>query len=86
MSPTKLPVATARKVAWDSTQLGTYRRLAAMDPPALRWLIIELVRASEESAALAAQNGTAEAVARATRHAQRASDAQAALALVKDDG
>jgi len=57
-----------------------------MDRPALRWLIIELVRVSEESAVLAAQNGTAEALARAVRHAQRASDAQAALALVEDNG
>ena len=86
MSQTKRSVAT-RERSWDSsTQIGTYMRLAAMDPPALRGLIVDLLRASDESAALAVQEGTAEAVARADRHAQRAADAQAALALAEDEG
>ncbi len=61
------------------TQIDTYRRLAAMDPPAMRSLIVELMRVSDESAASAVQEGTPEAVARADRHAQRAAAAQAAL-------
>jgi hypothetical protein len=82
----KRPVAT-RTLSWDSsTQIGTYRRLAAMDPPALRGLIVELLRLADESAGLAVEEGTAEAVARADRHAQRAADAQTALALVEDAG
>jgi hypothetical protein len=58
----------------------TYRRLAAMDPPALRALVADLMRLSNESSALAAQRPSIEAEARAARDAQRAADAQAALA------
>ncbi len=86
MSQTKRPVV-ARQVSWDSsTQFGTYQRLALMDPLALRWLIVDLLRVSDESAAQAVQEGTAEALARANRNAQRAADAQAALALAEDAG
>ena len=63
-----------------STQLEPYVRLAAMDLPALRWLIVDLTRISDESAASAVREGTAEAAARALRNAQRAAAAQAALA------
>ena len=63
-----------------STQHEPYLRLAAMDLPALRWLIVDLTRVSDESAASAVREGTAEAAARALRNAQRAAAAQAALA------
>ena len=56
------------------------RRLAAIDPPVLRSLIVELTRISAESAAAAAQAGTAEAAALANRNAQRTAAARAALA------
>jgi len=62
-----------------------YRRLASMDPPAMRSLAAELTRISRESAAAAVEQGTAEAAARAGRHAQRAAAAQAALAAA-DEG
>jgi hypothetical protein len=57
-----------------------YRRLALIDPPAMRSLIVELSRISAESSALAMRTGTPEAAARAGRDAQRAADAHAALA------
>ena len=66
--------------------LETYRRLAAMDPPALRSLVVELTRMAEESAASAVRPGTAEPVARAGRHAERAAAARAALAWVEAEG
>jgi hypothetical protein len=66
-----------------ATHIHVYRRLAAIDPPALRSLIVELTRLSDESAASAVQEGTAEAVARADRNAQRAAAARAALALAE---
>ena len=62
---------------WPCTYIG---RLAAIDPPVLRSLIVELTRISPESAAGAAQAGTAEAAALANRNAQRAAAARAALA------
>jgi hypothetical protein len=61
----------------------TYRRLATMDLPVLRSLIVDLRRVSEESAASAVREGTAEAAARANRNAQRAAAAEAALALAE---
>jgi hypothetical protein len=59
--------------------VDVYRRLAAMDPPVLQSLILELNRASDESAAFAALEGTDDAGARADRDAQRAAAARAAL-------
>jgi hypothetical protein len=70
----------------DLTGTTPYERLARMDPPALRSLIVELRRISVESAALAARLGTKEASARATRNAQRFAAAQAALAPARSDG
>jgi len=61
----------------------TYRRLATMDLPVLRSLIVDLRRVSEESSASAVREGTAEALARANRNAQRAAAAEAALALAE---
>jgi uncharacterized membrane-anchored protein len=69
-----------------STQLETYLRLAAMDLPVLRSLIVDLTRVSDESAALAVREGTAEAAARANRNAQRAAAALAALASAEVAG
>jgi hypothetical protein len=64
----------------DLTNLAeAYRRLAIMDPPAMRSLLDELSRISMESSASAAQLRTPEARTRAGRDAQRADDAQAAL-------
>lgn len=63
--------------------MDAYRRLAAIDPPVLRSLIVELKRVSDESAASAEREGTAEAVARADRNADRADAARAALDLVQ---
>jgi len=65
-----------------------YRRLASMDPPAMRSLAAELTRISRESAAAAIEQGTAEAAAWAGRHAQRAAAAQAAMAALEaaDEG
>ena len=60
-----------------------YERLAAMDPPAMRSLIRELTRISQESSAAAVRQGTPEAAARAARNAQRAAAAQAALASIE---
>jgi len=68
----------------DSPQLEAYRRLAVMDLPALRSLIVELVRMCDESVASAERQGTAEAAARALRDAQRAEAARAALATAED--
>jgi hypothetical protein len=60
--------------------MRAYRRLAAIDPPVLRSLIVELTRLSDESAASAVREGTAEAATRADRNAQRVAAARAALA------
>jgi len=68
------------------TQLETYLRLAAMDLPVLRSLIVDLTRVSDESAALAVREGTTEAAARALRNAQRAAAALAALASAEVAG
>ena len=69
-----------------ATSLESYRRLAAMDPPAMRSLVAELRRIADESSALAAQHGTAEAAARAGRNAERAAAARAALASIEPAG
>ena len=63
--------------------LATYRRLAAMDPPALRSLAGELNRISEESLASAGLHAGPAAKARAGRDARRAEAAQTALGSVK---
>ena len=59
-----------------------YERLAAMDPPAMRSLVVELARVADESAATALRQGTRDAAATADRNAQRAAAAQAALATM----
>ena len=59
--------------------IDAYRRLAAMDPPVLRSLIVDLKRVSDESAASAARVGTRAAAIRARRNAERAAAAGAAL-------
>jgi hypothetical protein len=66
----------------DAALMGPYRRLATMDPPAMRSLVEELSRISRESSVAAAQQPTPEATARAGRDAQRADDARAALDLL----
>ena len=66
--------------------MTTYRRLAAMDPPALRSLAGELKRLSDESSASAGLQAAPAARARAGRDAQRAAAARAALASVESEG
>ena len=66
-------------------QVTVYSRLAAMDPPVLRWLIVELKRVSDESAASAALQGTPEAAARAHRNAERVAAARAALDSIEPE-
>jgi hypothetical protein len=71
----------------DMDQLvAMYRRMASMDPPALRSLAGELQRISEESIASATLQPGSAAQTRAGRDAQRAAAAQAALASVESDG
>ena len=64
-----------------ASAIESYRRLAAMDPPALRALVADLNRISRESAAVAELQATPEAAARAGRSARRAAGALAALQL-----
>jgi uncharacterized membrane-anchored protein len=71
---------TLRPLADIDADTTTYRRLATMDLPVLRSLVVDLRRVSDESAASAVREGTAEALARAHRNAQRAAAAEAALA------
>jgi hypothetical protein len=66
----------------DAALMGPYRRLATMDPPAMRSLVEELSRIARESSASAAQLRTPEARARAALDVQRAGDARAALDLL----
>ena len=66
--------------------IATYRRLASMDPPALRSLAGELQRMSDESIASASLQPGPAAQTRAGRNAQRAAAAHAALASVESDG
>lgn len=65
--------------------LAVYRRLAAMDPPALRSLSGELQRISDESVASAKLQPGSAAPTRAGRDAQRAAAARAALASVESE-
>jgi hypothetical protein len=62
-----------------------YRRLAAMDPPALHSLAAELQRLSDESSASAVQAAPT-TQAKARRDAQRAAAARAALDSVESEG
>ena len=62
----------------------TYRRLATMDLPVLRSLIVDLRQVSNASAASAVREGTGVAAARADRDAQRAAAAEEALASAED--
>jgi hypothetical protein len=66
--------------------MTTYRRLAAMDPPALRSLAGELKRISDESFAWAGLQDGPTAQARARRDAQCAAATRAALASVETEG
>ncbi len=75
----RMPSETVSQSVDSVALTDAYRRLAAMDPPALRSLIVELSRISHESSALARRRGTPDASARAARDAQRAAAAQAAL-------
>ncbi len=59
-------------------RIAMCRRLATMDPPALRSLAVELERLSEESSASALQAGPA-IEAKSRRDAQRAAAARATL-------
>jgi hypothetical protein len=68
-----------------TTDATTYRRLATMDLPVLRSLIVELRRVSNESAASAVREGTPLAAARASRDAERATAAEEALASAEAD-
>lgn len=65
--------------------MATYRRLAIMDPPAMRSLAGELQRIADESLASAGLRGDAAADARAGQDARRASAAQLALATVASE-
>jgi hypothetical protein len=65
--------------------ITTYRRLAAMDPPAMRSLIGELERMSDESFASVGQQSSPAAQAKARRVAHRAAAARAALAWVETE-
>jgi uncharacterized membrane-anchored protein len=76
---------TRRATADIAADTLTYRRLATMDLPVLRSLIVELRRVSDESAAAAVRERTTEAAARAHRHARRAAAAEEALASAEDD-
>ena len=66
--------------------VAMYRRLAAMDPPALHSLAAELQRLSDESSASAAQEVAPATQAKARRDAQRAAAARAALDSVETEG
>jgi hypothetical protein len=66
--------------------MATYRRLAAMDPPALRSLAAELQRRSDDSLASAGLQPDPTGQTRAGRDAQRAAAAQAALASADAEG
>lgn len=66
--------------------ITTYRRLAAMDPPAMRALVGELKRMSDESFASADHQASPAAKAKACRVAHRAAAARAALAWVETEG
>ena len=77
------PAGGVREAEELAEVMKTYRRLAAMDPPAMRSLIVELMRLSDDSSVSAMELGSPEAVARADRDARRAAAAQAALAAVE---
>lgn len=62
--------------------LVTYRRLATMDPPALRSLALELQRVADESSAGGLQ-ATLPQQSKARRDAQRAAAARHALASIE---
>ena len=62
-----------------------YRRLAAMDPPALRSLAVELERLSNESFASVALQASPAERSKARRDAQRAAAARAVLASVESE-
>jgi hypothetical protein len=80
LTPTRVASRDWRVVhASNDAYVNVYRHLAAMDRPVLESLIVELNRASEDSAAFAALEGTDDAAARAGRDAQRAAAARAAL-------
>lgn len=66
--------------------ITAYRRLAAMDPPAMRSLVGELKRMSDESFASAGQQASPAAQARARRDAHRAAAARAVLSRVESEG
>ena len=63
-----------------------YQRLAAMDPPALRSLAVELQGLSNESSAAAALQATPPQHSKARVDAQRAAAARVALAAVDSEG
>jgi hypothetical protein len=65
--------------------LTMYRRLAAMDPPALRALAADLERLSNESSASATLHSLPAIQAKARRDAQRAAAARAALASLESE-
>ena len=81
----KRPTDTLRAPAQIAVDTTTYRRLATMDLPVLRSLIVELRRVSNESAASALREGTPVAAARANRDAQRATAAEEALGSAEDE-
>jgi hypothetical protein len=66
--------------------MAMYRRLALMDPPALRALAGELERMSDESSASAALQASPPAQAKARREARRAAAARAALGSIDTEG
>ena len=66
--------------------IAVYRRMASMDPPALRSLAGELQAMSDESTASASLQPGAAAQMQAGRDAQRAAAVRAALAAVESEG
>ena len=65
--------------------MTTYRRLANMDPPALRSLAVDLERLSEASSASVALQPSSITEAQALRDARRAAAARAALASLDSE-
>lgn len=82
---TRTPAGYAAQMEDIDELMTTYRRLAEMDPPALRSLADELKRISAESLASAVPHAGPVAQARAGRDARRAAAARAALAAVETD-
>jgi hypothetical protein len=85
MPVTEAGTATRGRNSDVAEMVTLYRRLAAMDPPALRSLAVELERLSNESSASAALLASPTSQAKANRDAQRAAAARAALGSIESE-